>query len=125
MAILVLDSVSAGRDWLPDVPRPLFGRGGLYVPNAQQGKRAVFDHTGGGMNGSNTDDREEKLLAELKAIERWDRDYNLHSQHDRLEQDAHQHRQERRREIMAQIPRTGAGQRCLGPDVSTTSDVHL
>ena len=61
------------------------------------------------MNGN--EDAQEKLLAELKAIEFWDRDYYRNSEHGRLEQDAHKHRQESRREIRVDLLRRPAEDR--------------
>jgi hypothetical protein len=49
------------------------------------------------------DENEERLLAELNAIERWDDDYHLKSEHDISEQDAYGQRQKRRKEILLAI----------------------
>jgi hypothetical protein len=54
---------------------------------------------GGTMNGADDTQEEKLLLAELKAIEHWDRDYHMKSRHDPFEQEAYGHRQDRRREI--------------------------
>ena len=51
--------------------------------------------------GSRTE--EEKLLAELRAIERWDRDYHLQSDHPPFDREAYKFRQHRRREILKDI----------------------
>ena len=45
----------------------------------------------------------DSLLAELCAIEYWDRDYYKQKLHDRAERDAHDNRRKRRAEIVSAI----------------------
>lgn len=45
----------------------------------------------------------EALLAELRAIEAWDNEYESNEVHDRIEQDAYQHRRTLLREIISKI----------------------
>ena len=49
------------------------------------------------------DENEERLLAELKAIELWDNDYHSKRVHDRFDQESYGLRQERRKEIMQAV----------------------